>query len=74
MTFEERYCDIGHDFIEAHHTRPVQDLQPGDKTKLPDLVLVCASCHRMIHRRRHWLSMDKLSELPVLRLGCFSLN
>lgn len=60
MTFAERYGDIGHDFIEAHHTRPVQDLQPGDKTKLPDPVLVCASCHRMIHRRRHWLWMDKL--------------
>ncbi len=60
MTFEERYGDVGHGFIEVHHVRPVHELQPGDKTKLSDLALVCANCHRMIHRRRPWLSMDEL--------------
>lgn len=60
MTFEERYGDIGHGFIEVHHTRPVHELQPGDKTKLADLALVCSNCHRMIHHRRPWLSMSEL--------------
>jgi 5-methylcytosine-specific restriction protein A len=60
MTFEERYGDVGQGFIEVHHTRPVHELRPGDKTTLADLVLVCANCHRMIHRRRPWLTMGEL--------------
>nr|WP_262379931.1 hypothetical protein [Pseudomonas sp. WS 5414] len=24
-------------------------LQPGDKTKLADLALLCANCHRVVH-------------------------
>jgi 5-methylcytosine-specific restriction protein A len=63
MTFEELYGDVGHGFIEVHHVRPVHELQPGDKTKLGDLVLVCANCHRMIHRRRPWLSMSELGAI-----------
>ncbi|MCK5747644.1 MAG: HNH endonuclease [Oricola sp.] len=59
MMFEERYGNVGRGFIEVHHTRPVHELWPGDKTTLADLVLICANCHRMIHRQRPWLSLDE---------------
>ncbi len=29
-------------------------------SKLEDLVLVCSNCHRMIHRKRPWLSATEL--------------
>jgi hypothetical protein len=35
----------------------------GQKTKLQDLALVCANCHRMLHRRRPWLSIKELNHL-----------
>ena len=28
-----------------------------------DLVPVCSNCHRMIHRRRPWLSVEQLRQL-----------
>lgn len=58
--FEVAYGDHGSGFIECHHTKPVSQLQPGEKTKIGELALVCSNCHRMIHRRRPWLSLAEL--------------
>jgi 5-methylcytosine-specific restriction protein A len=61
--FAEVYGDRGDGFIECHHIVPVSNLKPGARTKVQDLALVCANCHRMIHRRAPWLSMDELTAL-----------
>lgn len=51
FNFHEKYGELGAGFIECHHTKPLAELQPNEKTKLSDLVLVCSNCHRMIHRK-----------------------
>jgi 5-methylcytosine-specific restriction protein A len=61
--FSSRYGAHGEGFIECHHTKPVSELKAGDRTKLADLALVCSNCHRMIHRRRPWLSIERLKAL-----------
>jgi predicted HNH restriction endonuclease len=58
--FAARYGDRGRDYIECHHTKPVETLGDGRPTRLSDLALVCANCHRMIHSRRPWLTLDQL--------------
>lgn len=58
--FHERYGVHGDGFIECHHTQPVHALRPGQKTRASDLKLLCANCHRMVHARRQWLSMEQL--------------
>ena len=58
--FASFYGLRGQDFIECHHTIPVSELKPGSRTKLSDLALVCSNCHRMIHRRAPWLTLDQL--------------
>ncbi|WP_309472705.1 HNH endonuclease [Phaeobacter gallaeciensis] len=58
--FLEQYGERGEGFIECHHTKPVSDLQPGEKTKLSELVLLCANCHRMVHAARPWWTMEQL--------------
>lgn len=62
MSFAERYGERGDGFIEVHHVRPVHQMQPGDKTLLADLALVCANCHRMIRRRLPWLTVEELRD------------
>ncbi|USU03887.1 HNH endonuclease [Sphingomonadaceae bacterium OTU29LAMAA1] len=49
---EEAYGELGVGYIEVHHTEPVHTLAPDTKTKLDDLALLCANCHRMLHRGR----------------------
>jgi 5-methylcytosine-specific restriction protein A len=61
--FEEVYGKRGEGYIEAHHTIPVSEMKEGHETKPEDIALVCANCHRMLHRTRPWLKMNELKEL-----------
>jgi 5-methylcytosine-specific restriction enzyme A len=60
FNFEERYGERGEGFTECHHAKPVHALKPGDKTKAEDLHLLCSNCHRMVHAKRPWLTMEQL--------------
>lgn len=51
--FEAVYGDRGAGYIECHHVVPLHEAGEG-RTKLSDLALICANCHRMIHRRVPW--------------------
>lgn len=51
---------IGDSFIECHHRRPRSDLRSKQRTALDDLALVCANCHRMMHGRRPWITVEQL--------------
>ncbi|WP_404323709.1 HNH endonuclease [Cytobacillus firmus] len=61
--FYQKYGELGDDFIEGHHTIPVSELEEGQKTKVEDIALVCSNCHKMLHRRRPWLSKVELKRL-----------
>lgn len=61
--FAEAYGERGEGFIECHHLRPVAELRPGQRTRLADLALVCSNCHRMIHRRQPWLTLEEVRVL-----------
>jgi len=54
---------LGYGFAECHHKKPVSELKKGETTKLTDLAIVCANCHRMLHRARPWLSLEELKSL-----------
>lgn len=57
------YGDRGMGFIEVHHTVPLHTLTAGRKTRLDDLALLCANCHRMVHAKSVWLSIDQLKSV-----------
>jgi 5-methylcytosine-specific restriction protein A len=61
--FAAYYGSRGDGFMECHHTKPVETLPEGHITHLDDLALVCANCHRIIHRTRPWLSVAELRAL-----------
>ena len=50
LDFEERYGHRGQGFIEAHHIVPLNELSDETETCVEDLAMVCANCHRMLHR------------------------
>ncbi len=59
LDFAEAYGPLGEGFIECHHTIPFA-LGVVRKTKIEDLALVCSNCHRMLHRAKEPLSVEKL--------------
>jgi 5-methylcytosine-specific restriction protein A len=63
LPFNERYGARGEGFIECHHLVALSTLRPGQRTRLSDLAVVCANCHRMIHRGTPWLGLEELRAL-----------
>jgi len=60
FSFSATYAN---DFIECHHIIPIG--QAGIReTRLEDLALVCANCHRMLHKKfdGQYLSINQLQE------------
>jgi len=63
FNFAERYPEsLGAGFIEVHHLAPLSTRDEPRRTGLEGLLLVCANCHRMIHRTR-----DAEGNLALLR-------
>jgi 5-methylcytosine-specific restriction protein A len=61
--FPAAYGPLGEGFIECHHTRPLAEL-PGERaTRLADLAVVCANCHRMLHRGKRRATVQSLRAL-----------
>jgi 5-methylcytosine-specific restriction protein A len=56
------YGERGAGYIECHHTMPLHVVGEG-RTRLRDLALICANCHRVIHKGASWLTMDELRGL-----------
>lgn len=67
FNFQKVYGDRGEDYIEVHHLNPLSAIDPETKRRTnpqSDMAVVCANCHRMIHRRRNSiLSLTEVSEL-----------
>ena len=66
--FGEVYGDVGKNFIEAHHMKPISEMKEGDKTQIEDMAMLCSNCHRMVHRIRPWI-FDK-NELKSIIRAC----
>lgn len=64
--FERTYGKRGARYAECHHVVPLHSSGPTT-TRLRDLVILCANCHRMIHRGRRWLSPAELREIVQAR-------
>ncbi len=62
--FEDVYGARGKDYIEVHHIRPVSESPETCATDpREDMIVVCANCHRMIHRRQ-----DRILTLEELKV------
>ena len=55
--------EAGDRCIEAHHKVPIEQLQPDSTTRIADMAMVCACCHRVIHSKSPCLTIDEVKEL-----------
>jgi predicted HNH restriction endonuclease len=61
--FRSTYGGHGDRFTECHHIEPLSTPDRGPITSLADLAIVCANCHRMLHRGNPWPSLSDLKNL-----------
>lgn len=58
--FQKEYGEL---YIECHHIIPISELNEGEKTNINDILLVCANCHRMLHRKKDWKTVEELRDI-----------
>ena len=61
--FNAIYGAQGDGFIECHHNIPLYETTDERTTKLSDLSLLCSNCHRMVHRKKEWLTVEQLKKI-----------
>lgn len=64
--FQAAYGDLGKNYIEAHHLLPYAELAIGQLRKLDikrDFAVLCANCHKMIHRMESSADIEGLRNL-----------
>ena len=54
---------LGEACFEVHHLEALAGRHNASATRLDDLAIVCANCHRMIHRTQPMLSIEHLSHI-----------
>ncbi len=60
--FQRVYGELGVGFAECHHRSALSQLPGIRVSKTVDLAIVCANCHRILHRVRPWMSVEALRE------------
>ena len=61
--FKDTFGERGEGFIECHHLNPLAFSDGSTRTRLDDLALLCANCHRMVHAKTPWLTLGELKAL-----------
>jgi hypothetical protein len=65
FNFRQHYGVLGQDYAECHHKNPLSE-RPEElwsqalTTSLDDVAVLCANCHRMVHRQRPALAVESL--------------
>jgi 5-methylcytosine-specific restriction protein A len=63
--FALAYGDLGIGFAECHHRLPLASLGSRTGTRLADLAILCANCHRMIHKTRPLMSVEEFASTVI---------
>ncbi len=63
FNFEQQYGDLGAGYVEVHHLRPLSARKAKHTASVKDVKVVCANCHRILHRNgRNPLPVETLRE------------
>jgi hypothetical protein len=65
--FAAVYGKLGEGFAECHHRLPLAENDAEKPTLLTDLAIVCANCHRILHRSRPMMKVEELRSLILQR-------
>lgn len=61
FNFRDFYGSLGAGYIEVHHLRPLSRRRTEQVTNIKDLAVVCANCHRVLHRNgKEPITLDEL--------------
>jgi 5-methylcytosine-specific restriction protein A len=70
IDFAVIYGSFGKNYIEAHHLTPISELPedvPVSLNPKNDFAVLCANCHRMVHRKNGPKTINELAEIAGVK-------
>ena len=49
FSFERAYGSAASEYCEVHHILPLSEVEHTIRTRMEDLAILCANCHRVVH-------------------------
>lgn len=67
FSFSRAYGSVAESHCEVHHLLPLSEVKETTETRLEDLAILCANCHRVVHLRNPPYELDEVREMWAKR-------
>lgn len=61
--FSRTYGSAAHDYCEVHHLLPFSEVEHSTQTRMADLAILCANCHRVVHLKNPPYTLDEVRSM-----------
>jgi len=65
FTFGRAYGSAASDYCEVHHLLPLSKVEHSTQTRMEDLAILCANCHRVVHLQNPPYTLNQVREMLV---------
>ena len=65
FSFARAYGASASDYCEVHHLVPLSEADQVTQTRMEDLAILCANCHRVVHLRNPPYTLDEVRRMVV---------
>jgi hypothetical protein len=63
FSFKHAYGERAAEYCEVHHLVPLAEAERSTRTKVQDLAILCANCHRVVHLRNPPYTLAEVGEM-----------
>jgi hypothetical protein len=63
FSFARAYGSAASDYCEVHHLLPLSDVEQNTRTRMEDLAILCANCHRVVHLRNPPYTLNEVRNM-----------
>jgi len=63
FSFHCAYGSAASDYCEVHHLLPLSEVEHTTRTRMEDLAILCANCHRVVHLKNPPYTLNQVTRL-----------
>jgi hypothetical protein len=63
FSFRRAYGNVASDYCEVHHLLPLSEVEHATQTRMEDLAILCANCHRVVHLKNPPYTLNQVRSL-----------
>jgi hypothetical protein len=63
FSFRSAYGGAASQYCEVHHLLPLSEVELATQTRLEDLAILCANCHRVVHLKNPPYTLNQVKNL-----------